>query len=125
MKTEIETKLRENHKGGRIKKVLFAFGMPGDIKGASEDLKKIEETFGGEELNFTIMKKFNPTGEYLAHFMKAVSDIDFKKKKEGYDCDIVIFYFSGHGGIDDQQRPFFYLSSQWIRMLTLSKMNAE
>ena len=84
------------------KGIAFVFGMS-EVKGAEVDVNRVTKTFR-EELEFAVYREENTNGQKLVNLIKAAATFEEYPKK----CrQRRVFYFSGHGGIDNNQRPFF------------------
>ena len=105
--SRIENKLDEILKGfpeklgKQSKGIAFVLGMTASVTGVNADVENVRKVFQ-DELRFAVFALPNPTSSEIVPLMEVAASYDYPvRSKHKY------FYFAGHGGIDEHQRPFF------------------
>ena len=96
LKDEIASQLQQSRQ--RPKGIAFIFGSF-DVAGALFDMRGMEDTF--ISLKFAVYRGQNVDPERLACLMHAAATFNYP-----IGCNVVAFYFAGHGGIDKQGQEF-------------------
>ena len=81
-----------------------------DCGGTDVDANNIRITFK-EELSFCFFPLTNPKRNELSCLIKAVARSELTRK-----CKTVVFYYAGHGGINERNEPFIKLSDGKFRI---------
>ncbi len=104
---EIMNAIGANYK--KTKGVVIFVGVS-DCGGTDVDANSIRTTFK-EELGFCFFPLTNPKRNELSCLIKAVarSELTFR-------CKTVVFYYAGHGGINEREEPFIKLSDGKFRI---------
>ena len=86
---------------GNRQGIIFIVGMS-DATGADVDIRNMDDTFC--KLNFAVFTEKNPNTSEMKALAKAIGTINFPKK---IFYNYIAFYYTGHGGIDDNGKTFF------------------
>ena len=90
--------LTQEHKFARTKGIIFVVGIFGP-DGTAEDVENITSTF--KELKFAVFSERDLTAEKIACLVQAAAECTFP-----YKYRYIAFYFAGHGGTDESDKPF-------------------
>ena len=86
--------------------IMFIVGMYG-APGTDVDVKTVQSTFEHPDINFAILPIQSPTSARLSAMIAAASKYGYPSRYK-----FVAFYFSGHGGIDNNGNPFVQTLSE-------------
>ena len=96
------------------KGIIYIFGISG-AAGTDVDVNNIYSTFKNE-LKFAAFRRENLTCSHLATHIKAAAIYNYP-----YFCKYKAFYFAGHGGIDQNQQPFFSAVSEKREVISVQR----
>lgn len=91
----------KKHDKKQPKGIIFIFGMSAEVTGVNKDVEKVTETFE-DHLQFACYDVGVTTCSELVNLIIAAVAYKYPRL-----CKHKCFYFSGHGGIDKNQRPYF------------------
>ncbi len=96
------------------KGIIYIFGIAG-AAGADVDVNNIHSTFK-TEFKFATFRRENLTCSNLATHIKAAATFDYP-----VSCKNKAFYFAGHGGIDQNQQPYFNAISESNEVISVQR----
>ncbi len=86
--------------------IIFIVGMHG-VAGTDVDVKKVQSTFEHPDINFVVLSIQSPTSAQLSALIAAASKYEYP-----FRYKFVAFYYSGHGGTDNNGNPFVLTLSE-------------
>ena len=98
----------------QAKGIIYIFGISG-AAGTDVDVNNIHSTFK-TEFKFATFRRENLTCSNLATHIKAAATFDYPVK-----CKNKAFYFAGHGGIDQNQQPYFNAVSETNEVISVQR----
>ncbi len=96
------------------KGIIYIFGISG-AAGTDVDVNNIHSTFK-TEFKFATFRRENLTCSNLATHIKAAATFDYPVL-----CKNKVFYFTGHGGIDQNQQPYFNAVSESNEVISVQR----
>ena len=96
--TILKQKIENRTKEKRAQGIIFIVGIYG-ADGTAVDVENVDSTF--KKLNFATYVEKDPTTSQIAQLMNAASECNYP-----YQYKYIAFYFAGHGGRDEAEKPF-------------------
>ena len=94
--------------------IIYIFGISG-AAGTDIDVNNIYSTFK-QEFKFAAFRRENLTCSHLATLIKAAATFEYP-----LSCKYKAFYFAGHGGINEDQQPYFNAVSEKYEVISVQK----
>ena len=91
------------------------------VPGAEVDMENMEKAF--KKLNFAVLTRRNPNKQELLAIVQGAAD--FSYLTEAPSCQVIAFYFAGHGGCDNDDKQLFSAGPLYAKTSDSSKLHIE